>query len=61
MVTVAVRVGTPPKHAQTTDGVRCQNTKCKAKLAGFLDGTLRIKCRNCGLEQTITIRAPNAD
>lgn len=39
-----------------SDGVRCQNPKCKKKLAGWLNGELKIKCANCGLEQTIIIR-----
>ncbi len=48
--------------ARIGGGVRCQNPKCRAKLAGLLNGELRIKCRNCGLEQTIIIRMkPAAD
>lgn len=45
---------------QMGDDVRCQNPKCKALLAGRLDGELTIKCRKCGLEQTIIIRAKTA-
>lgn len=46
--------------SQNSEGVRCQNPKCHAKLAGWLNGELRIKCRNCGLEQTIILRMKSA-
>ncbi len=35
------------------DGVRCQNPKCRAKLAEALDGTLVVVCRKCGTKQTL--------
>lgn len=37
-------------------GVRCQNPKCRKILAGWLNGELGIKCRWCGLDQTIRRR-----
>lgn len=45
-----------PKATDPDTGVHCQNPKCNAKLAGYLDGELRIKCRKCGLEQTVIMR-----
>lgn len=38
-------------------GVRCQNPKCRAKLAEALDGRLVVVCRKCGLKQTLIARA----
>jgi len=38
-----------------TDGVRCQNPKCGAKLAAWLNGEINIKCKSCGHVQTIAM------
>lgn len=36
-----------------SDGVRCQNPRCRAKLAESLQGTLIVTCRKCGTKQAI--------
>ena len=43
-----------------TDGVRCQNPKCRAKLAESLDGRLVVVCRKCGQRNVIVAAAPAA-
>lgn len=42
------------------DGVRCQNPKCRAKLAAWLNGEINIKCKSCGHVQTIVMHRKDA-
>jgi hypothetical protein len=41
-------------------GVRCQNPRCKAKVAEALNGTMVVTCRKCGTVQTIRREAKAA-